>query len=129
MKWSEVDFQKAAWTIPQDRMKKRKQHHVPLSRQAIAMLEFQRMLTGNAPYVFPAATSAERPMSENTANVALKRLAMTARRLHMAFVPRPVRCYTGAGCGSQMQSSGRCLMSTRIRSERFTAGHRTGTSV
>lgn len=76
--WSEFDFENALWRIPEKRMKKVRnsqfQHIVPLSRQAIAILEEVKPLTGSGKYVFPSVRTAVRPMSDNTLNVALRRL-------------------------------------------------------
>lgn len=76
--WSEIDLKEALWTIPAARMKTRKQnpqdHMVPLSRQARAVLQDLNPLTGGGRYVFPGERSAERPMSENTVNAALRRM-------------------------------------------------------
>jgi len=49
------------------------QHNVPLSRQAVAILKELQILTGRGRYVFPSLLSAERPMSNNTVNAALRR--------------------------------------------------------
>lgn len=72
--WCEFDFDKAIWTIPAEKMKKRRIHHVPLSPQAIAILRDIEPLTGRWKYVFPSIRSKQRPMSENTLNAALRRL-------------------------------------------------------
>ncbi len=80
--WSEFDFEGARWTIPAARMKMRRDHQVPLPRQAIAILEDLRKLTGYGKLVFPgygrgsrAGKPVEpRPISENTMNAALRRL-------------------------------------------------------
>jgi integrase len=72
--WTEMDFDNAVWVIPPNRMKQRVAHHVPLSRQALAILRNIQSLTGGGKYVFPSARSASRPMSENTINGALRRL-------------------------------------------------------
>lgn len=74
MEWSEIDFDRAVWTIPASRMKMREPHHVPLSEQALAILHDMQVLTGRGTYVFPSIRSASRPMSENTINGALRRL-------------------------------------------------------
>jgi integrase len=72
--WSEFDLDAAEWRIPAARMKMREQHIVPLSRQAVAILRELEILTGRNRYVFPSLLSAERPMSNNTINAALRRL-------------------------------------------------------
>jgi integrase len=64
--WPEIDFDKAEWRIPAEKMKMGVDHIVPLSRQAIEILEEQRLLTGHwNGYVFPSARSPRRPMSDN----------------------------------------------------------------
>ncbi len=72
--WQEIDLDEAVWKIPAEKMKMRQVHIVPLSRQAIAILEDIQPLTGRGQYVFPSIQSNTRPMSENTLNTALRRL-------------------------------------------------------
>lgn len=75
-RWDEFNFEKAEWCIPAERMKMRKPHKVPLSRQVIAYLEELAPLTktGPAGFVFPAFHTTRKPMSENTINQALRRM-------------------------------------------------------
>lgn len=72
--WTEVDLEAAVWRIPGQRMKMNREHAVPLSRQALAILSETRELTGDGRYVFPSVRTPFRPMSENTLNAALRRL-------------------------------------------------------
>ena len=72
--WCEFDLEGAEWRIPAARLKMREQHIVPLSRQAVAILRELQILTGSGRYVFPSLLSADRPMSDNTINAALRRL-------------------------------------------------------
>ncbi len=72
--WSEFDMEAKTWTIPAARMKMRRPHLVPLSSQALAVLEEIRPLTGRGRYVFPSARSRDRPMSENAVTAALRRM-------------------------------------------------------
>ncbi|WP_130472974.1 tyrosine-type recombinase/integrase, partial [Candidatus Magnetaquicoccus inordinatus] len=72
MEWCEVNTESATWTIPPEKMKMRERHIVPLSSQAIAILEDLRPMTGSGRYVFPGERAADRPMSENTVNAALR---------------------------------------------------------
>jgi integrase len=72
--WSEIDLDGALWVIPAEKMKMRKAHHVPLSRQALTVLSEVRAVTGPSGYVFPSMRTRSRPMSENTINAALRRL-------------------------------------------------------
>ncbi len=72
--WSEIDFDGAEWKIPAGKMKMRRPHRVPLSRQALAILRDLQSLTGGGQFLFPSLRSSLRPMSENTLNGALRRL-------------------------------------------------------
>jgi len=74
MEWTEVDFEKAVWIIPEGKMKMRQPHSVPLSRQSLAILSNMRSLSGSGRYVFPSIRSRARPISENTINAALRRM-------------------------------------------------------
>jgi integrase len=76
-KWTEFEFKKAEWRIPGHKMKMGEQHNVPLSTQAIAVLQELEPLTGHAKYVLPSERGGGRPMSENTVNAALRRLGYT----------------------------------------------------
>lgn len=72
--WREFDLDATEWRIPSEKMKMRRPHRVPLSRQAIAILRQLQEITGNGRFVFPSVRSVQRPMSENTLNAALRRL-------------------------------------------------------
>lgn len=64
--WSEIDVKARLWTVPADRMKAGKVHVVPLSRQALAVLErAQAMQAGSTDLIFPGA-SLKRPLSDMT---------------------------------------------------------------
>jgi integrase len=75
--WSEFDLAAGEWRIPASRMKMREPHVVPLSKQALAILEALRPLTSSGRYVFPSLRSRDRPMSDNTINGALRRLGFS----------------------------------------------------
>ena len=72
--WSEIDMTAAVWTGPPERMKMRRPHAVPLSRQVIAHLQELYELTGPEGFVFPAFHTSKRSMSENTINQAFRRM-------------------------------------------------------
>jgi integrase len=80
--WQEFDLEAATWTIPGSRTKMRRPHKVPLPRQALAILEALRALTGRGELLFPGygvgghagKPVKPRPISENTMNAALRRL-------------------------------------------------------
>lgn len=77
--WTEIDLDSAEWNIPAARMKMREPHLVPLSRQAVAILRELHPLTGHGRYVFPGERSHDRPMSNNSANAALRRMGYDTR--------------------------------------------------
>jgi len=72
--WSEFDLKAGIWNLPAAKMKARRPHAVPLSKQVLATLLDLRILTGSGKYVFPSAYSFSRPMSENTINAAFRRM-------------------------------------------------------
>ncbi|MDD2326521.1 MAG: tyrosine-type recombinase/integrase [Alphaproteobacteria bacterium] len=79
--WSEINMETKEWRIPAAKMKMRAQHIVPLSEQALAVLEEIKPLTGTGRYVFPGERTSSRPMSENTVNAALRRLGYSRDEL------------------------------------------------
>ncbi len=76
MVWSEVEGD--VWRIPEGKMKRRRDHLVPLSRQALAVLEKMRARS-RGDYVFPADHRADRPMSENAVLYLLHRIGYKGR--------------------------------------------------
>ena len=52
-RWADIHFDKRIWTIPPERMRKRRQHTIPLTDQALSLLETLKQLSGNRKYVFP----------------------------------------------------------------------------
>jgi len=74
--WEHIDIDNAIWTIPAHIMKMRRDHIVPLSRQAIELLEAQReeVKSLNSPWVFPSQHKPRNPMSDGTVNKAIKLL-------------------------------------------------------
>jgi integrase len=79
--WSEIDLETGLWTIPAEKTKMRKPHHVPLSRQSIELLRLVHAITGPTGYVFPSIRANSRPMSENTINAGLRRLGYTSAEM------------------------------------------------
>lgn len=73
-RWEEFDFDQRLWTIPADRMKMKVEHRVPLSDQAIDVLEQLRPISGKVDYCFPGHQDPTRMMSENAMLYALWRM-------------------------------------------------------
>jgi integrase len=73
-RWAEIDLKARRWNIPAQRMKMRTPHIVPLSRQAIEVLELLHSLTGDHALLFPGDRDPKKPMSNNTILKALERM-------------------------------------------------------
>lgn len=71
--WTEFDLEKSEWRIPAQRMKSRREHIVPLSLQAVAILRDLQPLTGKRRHVF-AGRDPQKPMSDAAVNAALRRM-------------------------------------------------------
>ncbi|MDP3977039.1 MAG: integrase domain-containing protein [Pseudomonas sp.] len=78
-RWADIDFEKRIWTIPAERMKKRRIHIVPLTDQALALLEAIKPYSGHREYVFPADRDPRTHCNSQTANMALKRMGFEGR--------------------------------------------------
>lgn len=78
-RWADIDFEKRIWTIPAERMKKRRPHTVPLTDQALAILEAIKPYSGHREYVFPADRNPRTHCNSQTANMALKRMGFEGR--------------------------------------------------
>jgi integrase len=117
--WSEIDLNEGVWTIPAEKMKMRKAHVVPLSRQVAELFAEIYPATGPTGYVFPSLRTRARPMSENTLNAALRRLGfskdeMTAHgfrsmassllnesgKWHLTLSSAPLPMATATGCAA-----------------------------
>jgi len=72
--WKEIDFDKAEWRIPAERMKMRDPHIVPLSKQAVKVLRQLQELNGHWPRVFPSQHKPAGYMSQNTIIFAIYRM-------------------------------------------------------
>lgn len=77
--WSEFDLDNAIWEIPAERMKMRRPHLVPLSTQALHLLNELVVMTGNYRYVFPGRNDPNKPMSEASINQVIKRIGYGGR--------------------------------------------------
>lgn len=77
--WTEIDFEAAEWNIPEEKMKMGKPHIVPLSRQALEILEEIKPLSGSGKYVFPNARMSSRPMSDSSIVAALSAMGYRDR--------------------------------------------------
>ncbi|MDG3409868.1 tyrosine-type recombinase/integrase [Vibrio sp. Vb2110] len=72
-RWRDIDFDKQCWTIPAEEMKRRREHRVPLTKQAINILEKIKAHSIGKDFVFPSERNPDGHISVYTANAALKR--------------------------------------------------------
>lgn len=79
--WTDIDFDEAIWFIPAERMKMRRPHRVPLSRQVIAMLKELHEHTHWWKYLFPCLGKPRKAMSENAVNQGLRKLGYTTDQM------------------------------------------------
>jgi len=73
-RWEEIDLNAKLWTIPAERMKAKREHVVPLSLQALEILDVMKPVSAHREYVFPSRNNPKQPMNSQTANAALKRI-------------------------------------------------------
>ena len=79
--WAEIDSDDRVWSIPAEKMKMRRPHCVPLSRQVFELLEELHYFTGHGRYLFPSFRTSRRCMSENTVSAALRRLGYSREEM------------------------------------------------
>jgi integrase len=73
-KWSEIDFEQSLWNVPAETMKKKRPHSVPLTQQALNLLNAIKPISGHREYIFPADRNPRKHANESTANAAIKRM-------------------------------------------------------
>ncbi len=78
-RWEEIDIENRLWTIPAERMKMNREHVIPLTRQAISILEYIKPISAHREFLFPADRNPRKHANESTANVALGRMGFKGR--------------------------------------------------
>jgi integrase len=84
-RWSEFNIEAARWDIPAERMKMRSAHIVPLSKQAIEVLQTLQIISGESEFLFPGDRNATKPMSNMTILGALERMGFKGRMTGHGF--------------------------------------------
>jgi integrase len=77
--WCEFDLEAATWCIPAERMKKRKEHVIPLPTQAVELLRALQGITGGRAHLFPGRDDRAKPMSGATFRQALGTIGWAGR--------------------------------------------------
>ena len=78
-RWEEIDWDEQVWTIPAERMKKRREHRIPLTEQMLELLEVIKPISGHREFIFPSDRDPKKPCNSQTANMALKRMGFAGR--------------------------------------------------
>lgn len=78
-RWADIDLERKIWTIPPERMKKRRTYIIPLTQQALELLEAIKPFSGYREYSFPADRNTRTHCNSQTANMALKRMRFAGR--------------------------------------------------
>lgn len=77
--WAEIDLDAKLWIIPAERMKAKREHIVPLSPQALDILNIMKPTSAHRTHVFPSRSDPLKPMNSQTANAALKRIGFAGK--------------------------------------------------
>ncbi|BEO54274.1 integrase [Serratia marcescens] len=83
--WEEIDFERAIWEIPSERMKMRRPHIVPLSTQAVELLKQLHPITGHYPYIFIGRNNRRKPISKESVNQVIELLGYKGRATGHGF--------------------------------------------
>lgn len=73
-RWDEINLETNIWNIPAERMKRKKEHIIPLSSQCLTLLELMKPISGGSQFVFPSDRDQKKHTNPQTANTALKRM-------------------------------------------------------
>jgi len=84
-RWDEINFEKREWTIPAERMKNKKIHIVPLSTQALKLLEVLKPGSGHREHVFPSDHNPRRSANSQSANRAVARMGYHGKLVSHGF--------------------------------------------
>ena len=76
MRWADLDLDGGLWELDRGSMKMRRDHIVPLSKQAVELIRDMEPLNGHLEYVFAGARDPKRPMSDAAVNAAMRRLGI-----------------------------------------------------
>jgi len=121
MRWDELDLDAGVWTVPADRMKKRKVHRSPLPMQAVEMLKKLKPISGHRPYVFTHRDERDTHMSDAAMRQFLKSIGWAGK-----FSPHAART-TGAtllnGMGYAADHIERQLTHIELNKVRATYNH------
>ncbi|MCW8333755.1 integrase domain-containing protein [Vibrio paucivorans] len=73
-RWSDIDFENRVWIVPEERMKMKRPHTIPLTEQTLALLEIMKPISSHREYIFPSNKNPKSHVNSQSANMALKRM-------------------------------------------------------
>ncbi|EEX42707.1 integrase domain-containing protein [Vibrio furnissii] len=73
-RWQDIDFQNKVWVVPEERMKMKRPHTIPLTEQTLALLEIMKPISGHREFIFPSNKDPKSHVNSQSANMALKRM-------------------------------------------------------
>lgn len=85
--WDEVDFEKALWSIPKERMKASKAHNIYLSQQALDIMVALRTCAGGSRYLIPSRYDGDKCMSNATLNRVTQLIVERAKTNNLPLEP------------------------------------------
>jgi len=71
--WKDIDLDEKEWRIPAEKTKMKREHVVPLSKQAIKVLETMKKISGELDYIFPGYRNHTMPISENALTYGIRK--------------------------------------------------------
>ena len=73
-RWQDIDFENRIWIVPEERMKMKRPHTIPLTEQTLALLEIMKPISSHREYIFPSNKNPKSHVNSQSANMALKRM-------------------------------------------------------
>ena len=95
-KWQELDLENMIWIIPAERMKKRKQHLVPLTPQTISILDILKPISGHREHLFPNSRDPRRSVNRSTPATIFRKMGFTDK-----LVPHGIRALASTTLNEQ----------------------------
>ena len=83
--WEEINWETKTWTIPAGKMKAKTEHRVPLSREAMKVLERAARVRGESPLIFPSSLKRAKPMSDMTLTKLLRDVGLGEKTVPHGF--------------------------------------------
>lgn len=78
-RWCDINLNEEIWTIPEERMKRRRDHVIPLSNSCVRILGAMQSISGHKEHVFTSERNPNKPMNSQSANMAIKRMGYEGR--------------------------------------------------